>query len=130
MSKIIIFENFWTLNDIKNNPEYLWVYGDNDVKRGKGGQAIIRDEINTIGIPTKKYPSNNPKSFYTDDEYIINCEKITKAINNIKEKGKLYKAIVIPKNGFGTGLAKLEQLAPKTFTFLNTQIKNLIDSYN
>ena len=64
--EILIFKGFWTLENVTSKPDYLFIYGDNDVKNGKGGQAIIRDLPNTAGIPTKKYPNNNPASFYTD----------------------------------------------------------------
>ena len=64
----MIFKGFWTLEDVASKPDYLLIYGDNDVKRGHGGQAIIRDLPNTAGIPTKKYPNNNPASFYTDTD--------------------------------------------------------------
>lgn len=57
MPKSKIFEGYWTVNDARSNKNSLFVYGDNDIKKGKKGQAIIRDEPNAIGIPTKKYPS-------------------------------------------------------------------------
>ncbi len=125
MVEIYVFEGFWSVKDIQKNKEYLWLYGDNDIKRGKGGQAIIRDEINTYGIPTKKFPNNNLTSYYTDDEYDNNCEKIITAFNKVREllKEKNYKGIVFPKMGFGTGLAQLNTKAPKTFEFLNNYIE-------
>lgn len=62
-SKIIIFDGFWTIDDVKRYPHALFVYGDNNVQRGLGGQAIIRNLPNTVGIPTKNYPSNHPDAF-------------------------------------------------------------------
>jgi hypothetical protein len=50
-----IFQEFWSIIDAKNNGDFLFIFGDNDKKIGKKGQAIIRDEINAYGIPTKKY---------------------------------------------------------------------------
>lgn len=37
-----------------------------------------------------------------------------------------YNTLIIPKDGFGTGLAKLPKKAPKTFKYLNKKIKALI----
>ncbi len=51
---IIVFERFWNIKDTKTYYNYIFIFGDNDMKKGKGGQAIIRDQINTHGIPTKK----------------------------------------------------------------------------
>lgn len=54
-----------------------------------GGQAIIRGLPNTIGIPTKKYPSNLKSSFYTDDEYarkiLLNHKCNSQATKKIRE---------------------------------------------
>ena len=125
--EIIIFDGFWTVSDVKMAPDYLFIFGDNDIQKGKGGQAIIRDEPNTFGIPTKKQPNNNLNSFYYDAEYDQNIKKIDKAIENLLIEAKNYKGIILPKDGFGTGLAKLHKNAPNTLKYLNNKIKELID---
>jgi len=124
-SKIVIFDGFWTIEDVNRYPHALFVYGDNDVGFGKGGQAIIRGLKNTVGIPTKKYPTNDSTSFYTDNEYKLNIQKINYAIDKIKRMSKSYKYVVLPKDGFGTGLAHLPQCAPKTYAYLVSAVDNL-----
>lgn len=130
--KVIYWDTFWTIKEVKENNNYLFLYGDNDAKFGKKGQAIIRDLKNTSGIPTKKYPSYKKSSYYCDEEYKENKKKIKQSIELIMDKIKdeKYDAIVFPKNGFGTGLADLENCAPKTFKYLNKKInkfKKFID---
>ena len=49
--KIVTFRGFWTIEDVRNKPNYLFLFGDNDVQKGEGGQAIIRYEPNAFGIP-------------------------------------------------------------------------------
>lgn len=56
---------------LRKNPNHVLVFGDNTIHRGKGGAAILRDEPNTFGFITKKYPNNSPDSFYTPDEYMF-----------------------------------------------------------
>nr|WBF70815.1 hypothetical protein [Megavirus caiporensis] len=124
-TKIIIFNGFWTVDDVKINPHALFVYGDNDVHIGKGGQAIIRDCVNAIGLPTKKYPNNHSTSFYTDLECHDNVKKIDNAINNIINVSKKYDYVVLPRDGFGTGLAKLKEKAPETLKYINQRIEFL-----
>lgn len=129
ISKIIIFKGYWSIEDVKKYPHALFVYGDNNIGQGRGGQAIIRDLPNTIGIPTKKYPSNHPNAFYNDNEYNDNTNRINNAIKTISEKSLNYKYVVFPEDGFGTGLAQLPTKAPKTNAFLVdkiNQLKNLI----
>jgi hypothetical protein len=118
--KIEIFDGNWTTEDVELNINKLFVFGDNNFRVGKGGQAIIRDLSNSIGIRTKKGPSNKTAAFYNDSEYIQNIKNIREDILNIKSEillGK-YDTVVFSKNGYGTGLAQLERLAPKTFSEL------------
>ena len=132
LKSIEIFIGYWSVDDVRNNRHKLFVYGDNNFKIGKGGQAIIRDEGNTIGIPTKKIPNDDSKSFYTDNEFDDNefddnKYKIDCAINKLLKKfmKDQYKILVFPENGLGTGLSKLEEKAPKTFEYLENKIDTL-----
>lgn len=120
--KICLFNGYWNVSDCNENPKSLFLYGDNDQKKGRGGQAIIRDCVNTFGIPTKKFPSNKLNAFYSDDEYDENCKKITQAIIDMITKSEKYEEIIFPSDGFGTGLAKLSTKAPNTFVFLQDMI--------
>lgn len=131
IKKIIIQNKFYNVPDVRNHSDYLYIFGDNDVGVGKGGQAIIRDEPNAIGIPTKKEPNNRETAFYTDLEFEENKKKIHLSIVKVlKEfmKSK-YTTLVIPAGGLGTGLSKLPEKAPKTFKYLEDKIKNLISLF-
>lgn len=126
--EIIFFDSYWTCDYVKNNPHCLFVFGDNDVQKGHGGQAVIRDLPNAIGIPTKKFPRNWSKDFYRDDDLESNKTKIDIAIGNILmtlSKCKEYTSLVLPKDGLGTGMASLKEKAPKTYDYLNTAIVNM-----
>lgn len=61
--------NTITSEYLRNNPSHIFVFGDNTIRKGKGGAAKLRDEPNTYGFITKKYPNNNDSSFYRPDEY-------------------------------------------------------------
>ena len=127
MKRVIIYGKFWSPSDTRNNPDHLFIFGDNDIERGTGGQAIIRNEPNAFGIPTKKLPSMSADSFYTDIEYDKNKKKINLAIYKIlKEFMKTkYTTLVIPKDGVGTGLSKLPEKAPRTFKYIEMKLNAL-----
>lgn len=112
---IIRFEGFWDCSDTAYLRNYLFLFGDNDLKMGKRGQAVIRDEPNAFGIPTKKRPFLSNNSFYTDAEYDENIKKINTAFKTICTKldSGEYLGIVISSQGIGTGLAKLQIKAPR-----------------
>lgn len=121
--KITLFARHWTETDCMIEfDKSLFVFGDNDIGEGCKGQAVIRNCPNAIGIPTKKRPTNEPTSFYTDDEYDESCKKIQDAIIRVIEKSRDYVEIMFPVDGFGTGLARLKEKAPKTFKYLNDVI--------
>jgi hypothetical protein len=124
MKRIEIFDGFWNLNDIKKSPDKIFVFGDNNARVGKGGQAIIRDLPNSIGIRTKKGPSSKSVAYYTDLEYEINCLNILEDILKIKSLHLNGKTIVFSKGGYGTGLASLKEKAPKTYHFLVDSLRN------
>jgi hypothetical protein len=130
VAKVIVFKGWWTVDDVINNPMWLFVFGDNNAGYGKGGQAIIRDYINTIGIPTKKSPSNKKESFYTDSEFESNKKRIDNAIKNIISLAQHYVLVVLPEDGFGTGLADLPNRAPKTFNYLQTAVSQMVEKLN
>jgi len=110
---------------VRKNKNTLFVFGDNDLREGKGGQAKIRDEPNAIGLRTKKKPKTTADSYYSDKEHESNIRKMSNDLNKIKEASKQYQSIYyIP--GIGEGRAKLKQKAPKTYRWL----KNKLDELN
>jgi hypothetical protein len=122
---ITIWKGYWKVSDARQHPDWLFVFGDNDIEAGCKGQSIIRAEVNSAGIPTKKYPALNPASFYTDDELENNREKIRTAVDSILERRRYYMVLVLPEDGLGTGLADLPNKAPKTYKSLNEEIERL-----
>ena len=120
--RIEIFDGFWTEDDVKANPSKIFIYGDNDLREGKGGQAIIRDFPNALGIRTKKKPSHAAGSYWTDKEFESNKSKICEDISAIKIELMFGKTIVLSRGGYGSDRAKLKEKAPKTFEFLNKMI--------
>ena len=57
------------LKYLKEHPNEVFVFGDNVERKGKKGAAILRDEPNSYGFITKRYPSNFDKAFYKPSNY-------------------------------------------------------------
>lgn len=107
---------------LRANPDKIYIFGDNTERWGKKNQSIIRDEPNAFGIATKKRPSMDDDAFFTDDEFEANKKIIDEDIAKIKADGR---PIVFPEDGIGTGLAGLENKAPKTYKYLMGEIEKL-----
>jgi hypothetical protein len=101
------------------SPDKTFVFGDNMIFKGKAGQAVIRDEPNAFGVPTKRLPSMSADAFFSDreDEYSIVREKLIQ-LWTLSSKGK---TIVLPINKIGSGLANIKERSP--------QIAKMIDKF-
>lgn len=108
--------------DVRAETDKIFLFGDNLKQTGYGGQAKeMRGEPNAVGIPTKKEPANNQTSFFTDREFEANRQALDEAFRKVPPN----KTVVVPKGGIGTGLAKLEEKAPRTFAYLNEKLATL-----
>jgi len=115
---IQVFKGFWSVEDVIKSPNKIFIYGDNDLRTGLGGQAIIRNESNTLGIRTKKKPTHEKDAYYTDDEFEENKKKINQDIKKISDELLFGTTIIFSEGGYGTDRAKLKEKAPKTYQFL------------
>lgn len=118
---MIKYKKFTTREYIRMNRDMLFIFGDNDIRAGYGGQAKeMRGEPNAFGIRVKKYPVLLDDAYYSDNDFCNNIIKIETDIVRIKQaqERKNYKHIVFPIDGVGTGRAKLEEKAPKTWGYL------------
>jgi len=127
---MIIFKEFITRNYIKLNTSKYFVFGDNDMRIGFGGQAKeIRGEPNSIGIRVKKGPGIEPSCYYYDSEYEDNIKKIEEDFQVVEKLLKQGRTVVFPSAGIGTGLGKLKDNAPKTLKYINNRIYGFYVEY-
>ncbi len=95
---------------LANNPTHIFVFGDNLLRRGRGGAAILRDCKNTYGFITKREPNNKASSFYKPSDYLSTFSKeLVKLMTKIEAE---------PENTFlisqlGSGLANRHKIYQK-----------------
>ena len=112
---------------VREHRDHIFLFGDNLARRGFGGQAaVMRDEPNAVGIPTKKLPSNSENAFFADAEFEQNKAAIDQAFERLSVMCLTTdQVIVIPANRIGTGRAQLESRAPLTFAYLQKRLEDL-----
>lgn len=103
-------------------PDYVFLFGDNLIGRGFGGQAVIRHEPNAFGVPTKFHPSNAAYDFFYDGQPtpIATIGAKLKMIENKLTAGDHF-VVPITHEGrisLGCGLAQLPQRAPHLYGLL------------
>ncbi len=108
------------------NKDALIVFGDNLIRKGKAGQAAIRDCKNAYGIPTKRLPSMNPDAFFSDQLEEINI--VQEHLNYLLKEHKNGRVIYLPTDGIGTGLARLSSKSPKINEMIQSFFKKALNS--
>jgi hypothetical protein len=95
----------------RQHGDKVFVFGDNLIHKGKAGQACIRDEPNSFGIPTKRLPSMSDNAFFSDKD-----EEFDIILTCLRELYRLSKTteIVFPLE-IGTGLSKMPDKSPKLY---------------
>jgi hypothetical protein len=123
-----IFEcdQVWKESDVKANPDYIFVYGDNDLHRGEDGQAVIRYTKNGLSIRTKKAPGYDEADYYTDAEYKENVRKLDEDFGAVKKALASGAKVVISANGYGNGLSRMPAKCPRTYAYLEKKLEELI----
>jgi hypothetical protein len=128
----IIFQSQIIRADLRSNPNAVYLFGDNEQRRGLGGQAgEMRGEPNAIGIRTKRAPSNVKASFWIEGDlpgqhapshFVAMVESDFAPIRPMLARGVV---VIIPADGLGTGLARLPELAPVTFQYIRDIVARL-----
>lgn len=110
-SKAMVEANL-SIELLRSNPDKIYVFGDNLLRRGTAGQAIVRGEPNAFGIPTKRAPSMSPSAFFSDRP-----DEVQAVLHALRELYVLSrtKTLVFPAAGLGTGLARMATKSPKAY---------------
>ena len=129
--KVIVQTEWFSLEQCAENPNNLYVFGDNLQRKGTGGQATIRFASNSFGIVTKRKPNNNPDAFFSDksDEEKQLAEDVNNLIETIKNS-TVYDTVVLPADGLGTGLSEMPTRSPFLFKWLSKTLASLIKEHS
>lgn len=104
---------FITRSMLRERPGTLFVFGDNLMRKGYGGQAKeMRGMPNAVGIPTKRMPGTREIDYFTDGDLEIARGPIRNAFSALKAHLAAGGDVVWPEDGIGTGLAQLPTRAP------------------
>jgi hypothetical protein len=109
--KIKFIDSFYSLQLSQSKPQTLFLFGDNTMRVGNGGQAIIRNLPNSLGVITKKVPNTKEEAFFRDKDLEEYKEYLEIDMSILREKGKDFDEIVVNKN-IGLGLADMLNKCP------------------
>lgn len=118
--RIELLERF-SIQECLNNPNKIYIFWDNNIRKCKWWQAIIRDCSNAFWIITKKLPMNTNDAFLSDNVWFENI--IKQDLDNL-EKVYNWAILVFPTNWIGTGLAQMKLKALELYKYLCDELLN------
>ena len=116
----LIIKKHITRDYVRQNLETIFLFGDNMQRTGFGGQAAaMRGEPNAFGVPTKWSPYTGEKAYFTDADF----QEVKKFIDFPFDVAIAWlmagRNVCIPADGIGTGLAQLQDRAPKILHYIS-----------
>lgn len=122
----VVFQEHFERANLQSNPGSLYVFGDNEVRRGLGGQAgACRGEPNAIGVATKRAPSMAESAMWTDEDFDRCAAIIDADMEPLFQHAHNDGVIVFPAAGIGTGLSQLPQRAPRLMEHIRQRVREL-----
>lgn len=119
-------QKFIIRQNLKDHPDWIFVFGDNEKHIGYGGQAReMRGEFNAYGIPTKKTPGHSEADYWSENDWERQNAIIYEKFKHLYTKLSFGYNIIFPEFGIGTGLSELPKRAPTTMKYINEWIKTL-----
>lgn len=111
---------------VRQYPSTLFVFGDNLLRLGLGGQAKeMRGEPNAVGIPTKRSPSLRDDAFFTDADLFDFAWHSDPDFARLMDHLCAGGMVVMPEDGIGTGLADLKRRAPAIWDRLQERLAEM-----
>jgi len=132
-ARIILFTGHYSPALCRLHPDLLFVFGDNTIREGCGGQAAIRREPNAVGVATKCLPSSNPDAFFKDG-YPADMGVVCEDLMRLEMKIKDGKRVVLPMTpegriSLGCGLANLPYHAPLIYMMIERWFGRMTKMY-
>jgi len=126
----IITQKRYYRSDLQNNPNVIYVFGDNDERDGFGGQAAeARGEPNALGVRTKWAPNLKVSAFFNDIDYVRVTKMIQTDLAHMVKYLDEGRIVVLPEDGLGTGFSELEKRAPRINAYLEGALELIKRKY-
>lgn len=122
-----------TRDKVRENKDVLYLFGDNTIGKGLGGQAKeMRGEPNTVGIVTKRFPSTTDNSYFIDEDYETFKAFTNQGFRDVIKYVYDNKPRAVVEPPLGVGLADLPKRAPECYKYLRhvmDSLKHVIEMY-
>lgn len=129
---IIYYSGWYTPELCRQHHNSVFIFGDNLRRFGMGGQAVIRNEPNAVGVATKRKPSMDESAFFTEadlDKVLDDLERVWKLLADDP-----YLDVIVPvtRDGqvsLGLERAQLTTRAPNVYETIVMHFKEMANVY-
>lgn len=122
----VVFQDRIERADLRAHPDVLYVFGDNEARRGMGGQAReCRGEPNAVGVATKCAPNMGEQAMWSDSDFERCAALIDADMAPLFEHAAGGGTVVFPSAGIGTGLSQLPERAPRLMNHIRQRVREL-----
>ena len=123
--EIYLCHKLYTKGLCHKYPDFIFVFGDNVYRSGKGGQAVIREMENSVGIRTKRAPTTFVHSYFYDKDFDSFKHYIDNDFDNLESLLHEH-PLVFSSQGYGNGLAEMHIRAPTCYKYLCSKLNDFI----
>lgn len=133
-AKVILYAGWYTPELCQAHRDKTFVFGDNTLRFGKGGQAVIRDEPNVLGVSTKRKPSMADGSFFTEGS-APDLDVVLGDLLHVWSRLKQGMSVVIPvlpdnyEPSLGLQRAELKERAPSIYETIQLHVHEMAAFY-
>lgn len=123
-----LFHGYYSEAQCKDNPDALFVFGDNFMRSGTGpksGQAVIRNCSNAVGLATKHAPNRENASYFSDRDGTVFSAEIARFHKIITPHLRAGGIVYWPEDGIGTGLSEVPKRAPRLYAAMTKYSRGL-----
>ena len=131
--QVVLYHGWYSVALCRELIDFHFVFGDNLLGFGKGGQAIIRDCPNAFGVPTKRKPAMTPGSFFAEDSE-SDLDAVLDRLGTLWKYLEDGETIVMPVNdngepSLGLERARLKEKAPSIYAAIENHVREMCDAY-
>lgn len=130
---VVLFAGWLSPALCQQHPDKTFVFGDNAKRFGMGGQAVIRNEPNALGVATKRKPAMTEASFFKEDVE-GDMDDVLTDLKKVWDQLKDNRTVVIPvttdgKVSLGLERAQLPERAPSIYKAIETHVEEMVANY-
>jgi hypothetical protein len=128
----VLLQQLLSTQDVDNNKSVYYVYISNDKGQTVSkGAVYLANHDRGLGIRVKKSPGEEVGSYWSDDEFNINREKVKEDLGKVEKLLQENKVVVIIKSELDELIEeRFLEICPRSYKYLRNSLAKCIRIYS